>query len=98
MNLYVKFFIGLFIGCVGFLLSFIICSILSCSTNTMLLFCVSFLFIILICFIGFYISYNNLHLKIKKYLKKLKYVLLYNINKTYSIILSTNFNSLYKVK
>ncbi len=76
MNLYVKFFIGLFIGCVGFLLSFIICAILSCPTNTMLLFCVSFLFIILICFIGFYISYNNLHLKIKKYLKKSIFLIL----------------------
>lgn len=86
MNLYIKFFIGLFIGCLGFLLSFITCAILSCPTNIMLLFCVTFLFIIITCFIGFYISYNNISLKIIKYFKKFKYISLYNKNKSYSTI------------
>ena len=65
MKLSTNFFIGVVIGCIGFLFSFIICAILSYPTNTMLLPCGTFLTVLIICFIGFYISCNNLNFNIK---------------------------------
>lgn len=77
MKLSTKFFIGIVIGCIGFLFSFIICAILSYPTNTMLLPCDMFLTVITICFIGFYISSNNLNFSLK-----LKYINISTYNNT----------------
>ena len=87
MKLSTKFFIGIVIGCIGFLFSFIICAVLSYPTNTMLLPCGMFLIVIITCFIGFYISSNNLNFKVN--LKLFKFLSLYNKNKSYSTILFT---------
>ena len=75
MSLHIKFLIGLTIGCTGFLFTFIICAVLSCPTNIMILPIGSFLIIIVSCFIVFYVSYNNL---------TFKFTPLYNKNKLHS--------------
>lgn len=64
MNLSIKFCLGLFISCIGFFSSFVLSALFGFSTNVMLLFCLPFLVLIITCFIGFYISYNNISLKL----------------------------------
>ena len=81
MSLSIKFFVGIIVGCVGFLASFVVCAMLSCPTNIMVLPCVSFLMLIICCFIGFFISYNNIKLNFKIP----KYKLFYNKNKSNSM-------------
>lgn len=73
MCLSIKFFVGIILGCIGFLASFIVCAMLSCPVNVMVLPCVSFLILVIGCFIGFYISYHNIKIP--------KYKLFYNKNK-----------------
>lgn len=64
MNLSIKFCLGLFISCIGFFSSFVLSALLGFSTNVMISFCLPFLSLIITCFIGFYISYNNISLKL----------------------------------
>lgn len=68
-NLSLKFLISVFFSCLGFVISFFTCILLSVPIFFMLLICCSFLILILFSFIGFYFAYCDFN--ILKYFDKI---------------------------